>query len=168
MPGARPLRHRLSIKSIVSKFIREAASREGDGDARGGLPGDVASRSDGWARHHRGVLLQPLHRGDLGEIVGQRQVADLGVVDLRHATLDPAGATIAVNALFGGGNLLVPENWNVETRVAGIGGIGDARPKRDRSPDAPTLRVEGVAIFGGWGITSESQDERGDEVLAPV
>jgi predicted membrane protein len=91
-----------------------------------------------------------------------------GVVDLRHATLDPAGATIAVNALFGGGNLLVPESWNVETKVAGIGGIGDARPKRDRSPDAPTLRVEGVAIFGGWGITSESQDERGDEVLAPV
>jgi len=91
-----------------------------------------------------------------------------GVLDLRHARLDPAGATIEVNALFGGGNLLVPEDWNVETKIAGIGGIGDARPARDRSPYAPTLRVEGVAIFGGWGITSEPQDERGDDVLAPV
>lgn len=91
-----------------------------------------------------------------------------GVVDLRQATLDPMGATIEVNALFGGGNLVVPEEWNVETKIAGIGGIGDARPQRDRSPEAPTLRVEGIALFGGWGITSEPADEAGDEVLAPV
>ena len=51
-----------------------------------------------------------------------------GVVDLRQATLDPMGATIEVNALFGGGNLVVPEEWNVETKIAGIGGIGDAAP----------------------------------------
>ena len=91
-----------------------------------------------------------------------------GVVDLRQATLDPMGATIEVNALFGGGNLVVPEEWNVETKIAGIGGIGDARPQRDRSPEAPTLRVEGIALFGGWGITSEPADEATDEVLAPV
>jgi hypothetical protein len=91
-----------------------------------------------------------------------------GVVDLRQATLDPAGATIEVNALFGGGNLVVPEDWNVETKIAGIGGIGDGRPERERPIDAPTLRVEGLALFGGWGITSEPADERGDDVLAPV
>ena len=91
-----------------------------------------------------------------------------GVVDLRQATLDPAGATIEVNALFGGGNLVVPDDWNVETKIAGIGGIGDGRPDRDRSPDAPTLRVEGLTLFGGWGITSEPADDRGDDVLAPV
>jgi hypothetical protein len=93
-----------------------------------------------------------------------------GVLDLRGATLDPAGATIEVNALFGGGNLVVPEEWNVETHVAGIGGVGDGRPARERDAEAPTLRVEGVALFGGWGITSEPQDGRdaADEVLAPV
>ena len=68
----------------------------------------------------------------------------------------------------GGGNLVVPEEWNVETKIAGLGGIGDARPQRDRSPEAPTLRVEGIALFGGWGITSEPADEGRDEVLAPV
>jgi predicted membrane protein len=91
-----------------------------------------------------------------------------GVVDLRDAQLDPAGATLEINALFGGGNLVVPEDWNVETSVIGIGGVGDARPKYEREPDAPTLRVEGKAIFGGWGITSEAPTEGGDEVLTPV
>jgi hypothetical protein len=79
------------------------------------------------------------------------------------------GATIEVNALFGGGTLVVPDDWNVETSVAGIGGAGDGRPARERSPEAPTLRVEGVAIFGGWGISSAPEDGRDEqEALAPV
>jgi hypothetical protein len=82
-----------------------------------------------------------------------------GTLDLRDATLDPAGATLRVNALFGGGNLVVPSGWNVETRLVGIGGVGDGRPETDRPADAPTLRLVGTAIFGGWGITSEPADE---------
>lgn len=86
-----------------------------------------------------------------------------GELDLRDATLDPAGATIHVNALFGGGNLVVPESWNVETKVVGIGGIGDGRPKVEREADAPTLHVEGTAIFGGWGITSAPASDNHEE-----
>lgn len=81
-----------------------------------------------------------------------------GEVDLADATLDPGGATLRVNALFGGGNLVVPDDWNVETKVVGIGGIGDGRPKVDRDPAAPTLHVEGTALFGGWGISSAPAD----------
>lgn len=81
-----------------------------------------------------------------------------GTLDLRDATLDPAGATIHASTLFGGGNLIVPETWNVETRIVGIGGAGDGRPKVERPAEAPTLRLEGTAIFGGWGITSEAPD----------
>jgi predicted membrane protein len=83
-----------------------------------------------------------------------------GTVDLRDALLDPAGATIHANALFGGGSLIVPETWNVETKLVGIGGAGDARARIDRSPDAPTLRLEGTAVFGGWGIMSEAPGDR--------
>ncbi len=83
-----------------------------------------------------------------------------GVLDLRGATLDPAGATLRVNAMFGGGNLVVPEGWNVETRLKGLGGAGDGRSKVDRPDDAPTLRIEGVALFGGWAITSEPADQK--------
>lgn len=82
-----------------------------------------------------------------------------GVLDLRGATLDPAGATLRINALFGGGNLVVPVDWTVETRITGLGGVGDGRPNVDRPADAPALRLEGVAMFGGWGITSEPDDQ---------
>jgi len=88
-----------------------------------------------------------------------------GELDLRDATLDPAGATIRVNALFGGGNLVVPESWNVEARVIGIGGIGDGRAAVERTIDAPTLRVEGTALFGGWGISSAPSSEADGELI---
>ena len=82
-----------------------------------------------------------------------------GEVDLRDATLDPAGATLQIKTLFGGGNLVVPESWNVETKLVGIGGVGDGRPKIERPADAPTLRLEGTTVFGGWGITSTPNNE---------
>jgi predicted membrane protein len=84
-----------------------------------------------------------------------------GTVNLRDAKLAPEGATLRVQALFGGGNLIVPDDWRIETRVVGIGGAGDGRPGGNPEPGAPTLRVEGVALFGGWGISSEPA---GDEL----
>jgi hypothetical protein len=78
-----------------------------------------------------------------------------GVIDLREATLDPAGAHLKVTAMFGGGQILVPESWGVTTRVLGIGGAGDARPRIEREEDAPRLTIEGTAIFGGFGVASE-------------
>jgi predicted membrane protein len=88
-----------------------------------------------------------------------------GEVDLRDATLSPEGATLHMNALFGGGNLIVPEGWNVETNLVGIGGAGDGRSKAERSDDAPTLRIEGTAIFGGWGITSGDSGDGHEELV---
>lgn len=86
-----------------------------------------------------------------------------GTVDLRGARLDPAGATIHANALFGGGNLVVPDDWRVETHLVGIGGAGDSRPDGNPPAGGPTLRLEGVAIFGGWGVTSAPA---GDELVS--
>jgi hypothetical protein len=82
-----------------------------------------------------------------------------GTVDLRGATLDPAGATLRTSALFGGGSLIVPDDWRVETRVIGIGGAGDSRPDGNPAAGAPTLTLEGTAIFGGWGVSSEAPGE---------
>jgi hypothetical protein len=91
-----------------------------------------------------------------------------GSLDLRDATLDPEGATIHLNALFGGGNLVVPESWNVESKIVGIGGVGDGRSKVERPADAPTLRLEGTAVFGGWGITSSPAEGELDADVLPV
>jgi hypothetical protein len=86
-----------------------------------------------------------------------------GTLDLRNAKLDPAGATIKTSTLFGGGNLIVPGDWRVETALVGIGGAGDGRPSGNPPAGAPTLRLEGLAVFGGWGVTSEPP---GEELLA--
>ena len=78
-----------------------------------------------------------------------------GVIDLRDATLDPAGAHLQVRAIFGGAQILVPETWRVSTKVSGIGGVGDGRPRVERPEDAPHLTIEGLAVLGGFGVMSE-------------
>ena len=92
-----------------------------------------------------------------------------GAVDLREATLDPAGAHLAVRAIFGGGQIVVPDSWRVTSRVVGIGGLGDARAPIGRAEDAPHLTIEGIAVFGGFGVMSELPEAtaRGlDEAIA--
>jgi len=78
-----------------------------------------------------------------------------GVLDLRDATLDPAGARLTVRAIFGGCQILVPETWRVRSKVIGIGGLGDTRPRVEHAAEAPQLSIEGVAVFGGFAVMSE-------------
>ena len=78
-----------------------------------------------------------------------------GALDLREATLAPEGATLNLKAVFGGGQLLVPPTWKVESHVIGIGGMNDARPDAGHPAEGPTLTVEGTVIFGGFQILSE-------------
>jgi len=82
-----------------------------------------------------------------------------GVIDLRGVKLDPDGARLEVRAIFGGAQILIPETWAITTKVVGIGGVGDGRPRTERRPDAPNLSIEGVALFGGFGVASEISDE---------
>jgi len=82
-----------------------------------------------------------------------------GVIDLRDATLDPAGARLQVRAIAGGAQILIPETWAITTKVVGIGGIGDGRPRVEHAADAPQLAIEGVVLFGGFGVASEISDE---------
>jgi hypothetical protein len=81
-----------------------------------------------------------------------------GEVDLRGARLAPGGATIRVHALFGGGSLTIPEDWTLETHVVGIGGVGGPATGRAGDAVAPVLRIEGVVVFGGWGILPAPAD----------
>jgi hypothetical protein len=82
-----------------------------------------------------------------------------GIIDLRNATLDPAGATLRVRTVFGGCQVLVPESWQITTRVLGIGGAGDGRSRMERPADAPRLTIEGTAFFGGLGVTSDIPEQ---------
>ena len=78
-----------------------------------------------------------------------------GELDLREATLDPSGATLRVNAIMGGGEIKVPDGWNVElSSKAFMGGTAAHRPTASDDPYAPTLRIEGRALMGGFSVTS--------------
>jgi len=77
-----------------------------------------------------------------------------GEIDLREATLDPSGATLRVTAAMGGGDVQVPDGWNVElTSRAFMGGVRVDRRTATDDPYAPTLRIEARALMGGFGIT---------------
>jgi len=77
-------------------------------------------------------------------------------LDLRQADIEGEEAVIEVNALFGGGEIRVPETWHVVVSGMGIfGGYGDETHPPVANPAAPaakTLILKGVAMFGGVGI----------------
>jgi predicted membrane protein len=92
-------------------------------------------------------------RNSAPDFQGGQVVAVFGgfKVDLTKASMKENQAMIEVNAIFGGGEIVVPENWNVIMRGLGIfGGFADntRHPKHD-DPALKTLVVRGLAMFGG-------------------
>lgn len=80
-----------------------------------------------------------------------RVVAIMGgaKLDLREAELLEGETEITVFALMGGVQILVPDDVHVEADGIGLmGGFGQAHHRAD-DPDAPRLRVRGIAIMGG-------------------
>ena len=88
----------------------------------------------------------PFAGGSLTAVFGDLRL------DLRHATLDPAGATVQVTAVFGDVDLEVPEGWNV--KVSGPELLGDVNLRAAHEPpaDAPILQLRVVTIFGDIDI----------------
>ena len=78
-------------------------------------------------------------------------------IDLRAATLDPAGADLTVQTIFGGTNLVVPEGWNVLLDDRTIMGGSDNSTVGDGSGEGPALRVRALTLFGGLEISSRSR-----------
>jgi predicted membrane protein len=72
-------------------------------------------------------------------------------LDLRNALPDPSGATITATAAFGGIHILVPRGWRIVLSGTPVfGGVTDKTESVGAlPPDAPTLSVNGLAIFGG-------------------
>jgi hypothetical protein len=71
-------------------------------------------------------------------------------LDLREATLAP-DARLTVHALCGGVAIRVPPGWRLETDVRAFAGGADVRSGAE-DPDAPTLTIDGMALFGGIAV----------------
>lgn len=69
--------------------------------------------------------------------------------DLRNAVIDSDGA-IHVTAVFGGIDILVPEGINVKVNSTSV--FGGVSNKTSAHPNAPTLHISGVCLFGGVDI----------------
>lgn len=74
-------------------------------------------------------------------------------LDLRDAAVADPPARISAVALFGGVEIIVPRDWNVQLEVLPIlGGASDERPRRPEAHEGVDLVVSGFAAFGGVGI----------------
>lgn len=70
-------------------------------------------------------------------------------LDLTSATFATANCEIMAVAVMGGVEITVPDGLNVEIDGIGIFGGFDQKAQGPGMPGAPTLRVRGVAFFGG-------------------
>jgi predicted membrane protein len=75
-------------------------------------------------------------------------------LDLRDADVEDPPAEINAVAMFGGVEIIVPREWNVQMDVLPIlGGASDDRPRREEQHDDIDLVVTGFAAFGGVAVT---------------
>ena len=88
-------------------------------------------------------------------------------LDLREATLAP-GAHLSVHTVFGGVAIRVPEGWRLESDLQALAGGVDARGAGDESPDAPTLTLDGRALFGGIFVGARGGRTDGDQEEEPA
>ena len=101
----------------------------------------------------------PAFRG--GRVICWYAAVDL---DLREATIDPAGAELEVRTVFGGTRVVVAPG--VPVRVTGpaiFGGVMSSIDAREPTPEAPGLEITGFTLFGGLQVIAS---ERGEAIPA--
>ena len=85
-------------------------------------------------------------------------------LDLREAELDPAGATLALSATWGGVNVSVPTTWRVLVEQRSVLGGVDTRvtPPDELRDDAPVLRVDASTRLGGVAVRAGAPSAEAD------
>jgi hypothetical protein len=80
-------------------------------------------------------------------------------IDFREAVMGPGVTEVQIFTLWGGVEVIVPPGMNVESHGIGIMGGFEHSPDRPADPNAPTLRVAGLAVMGGVEITVRNAGE---------
>jgi len=92
-----------------------------------------------------------------------RVIAVLGGVqlDFRDVVLPPGETHVQVTALLGGVDIIVPPTLAVDAEGSAIlGGFDDmGRAPRQPDPDEPLLRISGLAMLGGFSISTRLPGE---------
>lgn len=85
------------------------------------------------------------------EFRGGKATALMGGInlDLRGATLNNNEAYLELNAMFGGVDVLVPNNWRVEMTGVPVFGGWSNKTRTNSDLNAPILKVKCFVMFGG-------------------
>lgn len=141
------------VNSLRARRPSEPLDESGPGDAGNVLKADFLNDGAFFGGVEKKVESQNFRGGDVNAIFGGV------VVNLRHARITRKGpAILNANAIFGGVELHVPEDWRVVIEATAIlGGFADTRrfveSRDDLIPDdRPQLIVRGMALFGGVDI----------------
>ncbi|WLV24563.1 DUF5668 domain-containing protein [Aciduricibacillus chroicocephali] len=73
-------------------------------------------------------------------------------IDLRDAVISEQGAVLELNAVFGGVKIYVPENAKVQVSGLPIFGGCENKTRKRAITDAPLLKINYAAVFGGVEI----------------
>ncbi|MDR2697545.1 MAG: cell wall-active antibiotics response protein [Holophagales bacterium] len=77
-------------------------------------------------------------------------------LDLRNTTMKHDSARIDVFTMFGGGEIRVPEDWNVSVNVSAVAGGVENKTVASPVTDSPTpkLLITGSVLLGGVSVKS--------------
>lgn len=73
-------------------------------------------------------------------------------LDMTRAGIQGEEARIDVFVLFGGADLILPENWRVENRAISIFGGVENQSRASDDPDRKRVLLTGTVLFGGVTI----------------
>lgn len=79
-------------------------------------------------------------------------------LDLRDAAPDPMGAQLSLTALYGGLDVVIPDEWPVSVRpIAIFGGVeGPGDPVLAETGTVAEVEIRAIAVFGGVSIRRAS------------
>ncbi|WP_262851252.1 DUF1707 SHOCT-like domain-containing protein [Mumia quercus] len=143
LPGTPPYAPPLPVSPAPTT---QPAQRTNAIDPRGGRQSETGvAIMSGYER--RGDWLVPQHLTVTAVMGGAH-------LDTRRARFSGPEVTITVNAVMGGAEIVVAPTTRVVMEGIGImGGFSGPRDDSEVRPDAPTLRVKGVAFWGGVTVS---------------
>ncbi|HVA62484.1 MAG TPA: DUF5668 domain-containing protein [Terriglobales bacterium] len=123
-----------------------------DASAHSGAPSAPTSADRDASLDSVAVLAGVQRRITAQNFTGGRVVAFFGGfnLDLTRANIAGDAAELELNALFGGGEVRVPETWIIDLRGhALLGAYSDETHQNPPASGAKRLVVQGTAVFGG-------------------
>ncbi len=103
---------------------------------------------------HKTIITDNFRGGNITAIFGGSKI------DMSACKLAEGNNILDVVTIFGGTNIIIPRDWNININVMPIFGGFSSKVRKD--PNEPidmsrTLTIKGVSIFGGGEIKSSSR-----------